>query len=114
MRTGNKHSRNPNMMTKEELALHAQDLAMDVVRSLQEILTTNPEDPTPDEAEAVLNGVIYVCGTLEGYMIASLPDDRRFNVRAALDHMAAAFAKRVLKPAESGPNQPPSQESAHA
>ena len=89
------------MMTKEELALHAQDIAMRAVRELQEILTADPENPTPDEAEAVLNGIIYVCGTMEGYMIASLPDERRFNVRAALDHMAAAFAKRVLTPKET-------------
>lgn len=91
------------MLNKDELASYAQMAAMRMVADLQDLMTSNPADPTPDEAEAVLNGIIYVCGALEAYLMACVPEKGRYNIRTALEHMSNVMAKRlieVIKPKE--------------
>lgn len=68
---------------------------MQCVSQLQELVVKDPNNPTEIESETVLNGVTIIAATLEGYLIACLPDERKYNVRAALDALAHAFAKRA-------------------
>lgn len=68
---------------------------MQCVAQFQELYVKDPNNATEAESEAVVNGIGIMCVTLEGYLIACLPDQRKYNVRATLDALAHAFAKRV-------------------
>ena len=83
------------MMTRDDLFLLAQTTVCDILETSRDNLVRDLENPTDEEAEAVMAFLFQVATVLEGYLIACLPEEKSNSIRAALDKASVVFAKRA-------------------